>query len=113
MNGLEHFVGDIKSPVAAAAAATTEATLSSAGTGGSRARRQESLRETTQRQNAEQARIMLGLLESVERDETQSQRQLATELGIALGLLNAYLKRCVRKGLVKMRRARRGATPTT
>jgi DNA-binding MarR family transcriptional regulator len=65
----------------------------------------ESLRETTQRQNAEQARIMLGLLESVERDETQSQRQLATELGIALGLLNAYLKRCVRKGLVKMRRA--------
>ncbi len=84
-----------------------EATPSSAGTGGSRGAEagRESLRETTQRQNAEQARIMLGLLESVERDETQSQRQLATELGIALGLLNAYLKRCVRKGLVKMRRA--------
>jgi DNA-binding MarR family transcriptional regulator len=65
----------------------------------------KSLREATQRQNAEQARILLGLLESVERDETQSQRQLATELGIALGLLNAYLKRCIRKGLVKMRRA--------
>ena len=48
---------------------------------------------------------MLGLLKSVERDKSQSQRRLASELGIALGLLNAYLKRCVRKGLVKMQRA--------
>lgn len=64
-----------------------------------------SLREASQRRDAEQNRILLGLLESVERDVTQSQRQLATELGIALGLLNAYLKRCVRKGLVKMQRA--------
>ncbi|MBZ0148930.1 MAG: winged helix-turn-helix transcriptional regulator [Pseudorhodoplanes sp.] len=46
--------------------------------------------------------IVLGLLESVERDGAQSQRLLATELGIALGLVNAYLKRCVNKGLVKV-----------
>ncbi len=50
----------------------------------------------------ENERIVLGLLESVERDGAQSQRKLASDLGIALGLCNAYLKRCVTKGLVKM-----------
>jgi DNA-binding MarR family transcriptional regulator len=48
---------------------------------------------------------MLGLLAAVERDATQTQRGLARELGIALGLTNAYLKRCVRKGLVKVKSA--------
>ena len=48
------------------------------------------------------AQIVLGLLESVERDGAQSQRRLATELGIALGLVNSYLKRCVNKGLLKV-----------
>jgi DNA-binding MarR family transcriptional regulator len=51
---------------------------------------------------AEKDKILLGLLESVERDGGQSQRRLASELGIALGLVNAYLKRCVKKGLVKV-----------
>src|SRR5271157_1367844 len=51
------------------------------------------------------ARIVLGLLESVERDGAQSQRKLASDLGIALGLANAYLKRCVHKGLVKVGQA--------
>ncbi|MFN3656990.1 MAG: winged helix-turn-helix transcriptional regulator [Pseudolabrys sp.] len=51
------------------------------------------------------ARIVLGLLESLERDAGQSQRRLASDLGIALGLVNAYLKRCVKKGLVKVREA--------
>src|ERR1700693_1806485 len=51
------------------------------------------------------ARIMLGLLESVERDGAQSQRKLASDLGIALGLVNAYLKRCVKKGLLKIGQA--------
>ena len=46
--------------------------------------------------------IILGLLKSVEQDGGQSQRRLAAELGIALGLVNAYLKRCVNKGLVKV-----------
>ena len=47
--------------------------------------------------------IVLSVLTSVERDSTITQRKLAGELGIALGLANAYLRRCVRKGLVKMR----------
>lgn len=46
--------------------------------------------------------IVLGLLTSIERDSSITQRKLATELGIALGLTNAYLRRCVRKGLVKI-----------
>jgi len=50
-------------------------------------------------------RITLGLLESVERDGGTSQRRLAAELGIALGLVNAYLKRCIKKGLVKVAHA--------
>jgi DNA-binding MarR family transcriptional regulator len=54
-------------------------------------------------ENIEHARLMLGLLESVERNGTQSQRLLAAEFGVALGLVNAYLKRCVRKGLVKVK----------
>src|ERR1700676_2162496 len=53
----------------------------------------------------ENARIVLGLLESVERNGQQTQRRLASELGIALGLVNAYLKRCVKKGLVKVSEA--------
>jgi DNA-binding MarR family transcriptional regulator len=60
---------------------------------------------TTEQGDSEQARIMLGLLESVGRGDGQTQRRLAAELGIALGLVNAYLKRCVNKGLVKIREA--------
>lgn len=52
--------------------------------------------------DSEDGRIVLGLLNSVESDGSQSQRHMAAELGIALGLVNAYLKRCVRKGLVKV-----------
>jgi DNA-binding MarR family transcriptional regulator len=51
------------------------------------------------------ARIVLGLLQSVERDGAQSQRKLASDLGIALGLVNAYLRRCVKKGLLKIGQA--------
>lgn len=51
------------------------------------------------------SQILLELLESVERDGAKTQRHLATELGIAVGLVNAYLKRCVKKGLVKVRHA--------
>jgi DNA-binding MarR family transcriptional regulator len=55
--------------------------------------------------SAEGSRIMLGLLDAVGQDRAQSQRHLASELGIALGLVNAYLKRCMKKGLVKVREA--------
>lgn len=57
------------------------------------------------RAELETTRIVLALLSSVERDGIQSQRKLASELGIALGLVNAYLKRCVRKGLLKVGQA--------
>ena len=50
----------------------------------------------------ENERIVLGLLSSVDTDGARSQRLIAAELGIALGLVNAYLKRCVKKGLVKV-----------
>ena len=58
--------------------------------------------DATESDKTEDARILLDLLSSVERDGDQSQRRLASELGIALGLVNAYLRRCVRKGLVKV-----------
>jgi DNA-binding MarR family transcriptional regulator len=47
-------------------------------------------------------RIVLELLNSVEQDGARSQRLIAGELGVALGLVNAYLKRCIKKGLVKV-----------
>ncbi len=47
--------------------------------------------------------IMLGMLAAVERDSHVTQRHLARELGIALGLANAYLKRCAKKGYIKIR----------
>jgi DNA-binding MarR family transcriptional regulator len=53
--------------------------------------------------NGEEAKITLGLLNAVEASSTITQRTVASELGIALGLANAYLKRCVRKGLVKVK----------
>jgi DNA-binding MarR family transcriptional regulator len=56
-------------------------------------------------ESAESSRIMLGLLDAVEQERAHSQRHLASELGIALGLVNAYLKRCMKKGLVKVRQA--------
>ena len=50
----------------------------------------------------ENERIVLGLLSSVENDGARSQRRIAAELGIALGLVNAYIRRCIKKGLVKV-----------
>jgi DNA-binding MarR family transcriptional regulator len=46
--------------------------------------------------------ILRAILDVVERDPTVTQRLVARELGIAVGLANAYLKRCVRKGLIKV-----------
>ncbi len=55
-------------------------------------------------ENEEDDQIVLSLLNSVD-EGAQSQRRIAEELGIALGLVNAYLKRCVKKGLVKVSQA--------
>jgi len=46
--------------------------------------------------------ILLGVLTAVDRDSTISQRNISRELGVALGLANAYLKRFVRKGWIKI-----------
>lgn len=49
--------------------------------------------------------VTLEILEAIERQEDVSQRHLAARLGVALGLANLYLKRCVRKGLIKIKHA--------
>jgi hypothetical protein len=46
--------------------------------------------------------IVLGVLDAVERNPSVTQRSVARELGIALGLVNAYLNRCLSKGLIKI-----------
>jgi len=47
--------------------------------------------------------ITLGVLSAIEEDDRATQRAISQELGIALGLTNAYLKRCVKKGFIKVR----------
>ncbi|MCF8475413.1 MAG: winged helix-turn-helix domain-containing protein [Pseudolabrys sp.] len=63
------------------------------------------MRRVAEENSFEDSRIILGLLDAVEQDRALSQRDLAAELGIALGLVNAYLKRCIKKGLLKVRQA--------
>ena len=57
------------------------------------------------RQLDSESEVTLGLLDAVHGNARVSQRSLARELGIALGLTNAYVKRCVRKGWIKASRA--------
>ena len=52
---------------------------------------------------AGEAQITLALLRSVADNSAVTQRSLANDLGIALGLANAYLKKCAKKGLIKFR----------
>lgn len=42
------------------------------------------------------------LLSEIEQEETLSQRELASRLGIALGLVNSYLKNLIAKGYVRI-----------
>jgi predicted transcriptional regulator len=55
--------------------------------------------------DASEDEIVLGILGVVERDSAVTQRRVASELGIALGLANSYVARCVRKGYVKVSQA--------
>ena len=50
-----------------------------------------------------ESELTLRLLSEIDDDQPVSQRSLAVRLSIAVGLANAYLKRCVRKGWVKVR----------
>ncbi len=47
----------------------------------------------------------LEILEAIEQSSSLTQRHLAKRLGVALGLANSYLKRCARKGLIKVQQA--------
>lgn len=57
-----------------------------------------------QSSDSENSQILLNLLDSVGRDGQSSQRVRASEFGIALGLVNSYIKYCVRKGYIKVKR---------
>ncbi len=46
--------------------------------------------------------IIRDLLVRIDETDRINQRRLSQELGIALGLTNAYVKRCVKKGLIKI-----------
>jgi DNA-binding MarR family transcriptional regulator len=50
-------------------------------------------------------KLTLELLNAIDERSDLSQRHLARHMGVALGLANSYLKRCVRKGLVKISEA--------
>lgn len=54
--------------------------------------------------NKEQ-QLTLELLQAIDNKDNISQRHLAQEMGVALGLANSYLKRCVKKGLIKIKTA--------
>jgi len=49
----------------------------------------------------------LNLLEQIEDDPDVSQATLASQLGVAVGTVNWYLKRLIAKGYVKVKRAQR------
>ena len=49
--------------------------------------------------------LTLEILEAIEQRDNVTQRHLADRMGVALGLANSYMKRCVRKGLIKVHQA--------
>lgn len=49
--------------------------------------------------------LTLEILQAIEARSDVTQRHLAERAGVALGLANSYLRRCVRKGLVKIKQA--------
>lgn len=58
--------------------------------------------KSTQNLLDQEERIILNLLDVVEENSAITQRSLAVELGVALGLTNTYLRRCAKKGLIKV-----------
>ena len=55
--------------------------------------------------NEKEEKLTLELLNAIDKRSDLSQRHLARQMGIALGLTNSYLKRCAHKGLVKVSEA--------
>lgn len=58
--------------------------------------------QSQNQQNDKERQLTLGLLQAIDEREDISQRHLAQEMGVALGLANSYLKRCVKKGWIKI-----------
>ncbi|MFT7525111.1 MAG: DNA-binding MarR family transcriptional regulator [Arenicella sp.] len=58
-----------------------------------------------QNHSDKEQKLTLELLQAIDSRSDISQRHLAQEMGVALGLANSYLKRCVKKGLIKMKTA--------
>jgi len=52
-----------------------------------------------------ETQVTLTVLDSVHSNHAVTQRHIAEEAGIALGLVNAYLKRCIKKGYIKVKQA--------
>lgn len=52
-----------------------------------------------------QDRLTLEMLSAIDAAPEVSQRRLANQMGIALGLANSYIKRCVRMGFIKINEA--------
>lgn len=46
-------------------------------------------------------KVLVDLLNEVEKDSTHTQRSLSKRLGVALGLTNQYLRTCVQKGWLR------------
>jgi len=55
-----------------------------------------------QSNSEKESQLTLELLKAIDQQDDISQRYLAQEMGVALGLANSYLKRCVKKGLIKI-----------
>jgi len=55
--------------------------------------------------NQKEDATTLEILQTIESKEDITQRHLADKLDVALGLANSYLKRCVTKGLIKVKQA--------
>ncbi|MBI2240185.1 MAG: winged helix-turn-helix transcriptional regulator [Magnetospirillum gryphiswaldense] len=49
----------------------------------------------------EDSERLLRVLDTVEQNSTLGQRDIAREVGVALGLANTYIKRAIKKGLLK------------
>ena len=49
--------------------------------------------------------LTLGVLEAIDSKKSITQRSISKDLDMALGLVNSYLKRCVKKGFIKIQQA--------
>jgi DNA-binding MarR family transcriptional regulator len=56
-------------------------------------------------EDQKQERLTLEVLSAINAGPRISQRSLARQMGVALGLTNSYIRRCVRKGFIKINEA--------